>query len=491
MKKILSILCLLLVLAENSFSQIQQADSDLFKTHTVNELKEDLQILKRHLETVQAGLYTYTSKAKMDEVFNQIEASINQPISSVEFYRKAISLLQYIKNGHTNIMPHSAYEKATNSSFTLFPFDVYFKNDSLYVLKNNSRNNFIKEGSVIKSINGEDASAVFKELTKKSSRDGDNNTFPEMVATLQFTKLYCKLKGVSPTYQVAFIAPNGELIDIAVKGLTLKEIHVNKLNRYQDNGKWWGETNEPVLKLKIDNDIAIMEIKTFSIYYARRVNQNFKKFFNKAFKKIEEANIKHLIIDLRYNGGGDEMPTIELLSHLLDKPFTFYQDMYTVTNKVPDIELYDESKFVMNFLRPLFRLKKNGDVYRIKGIPGMKEVRPSKSVYREKVYVLTNGLSFSATGEFTSFLKNADRAIFIGEEVGGNTNQNVSGTTVILTLPNSKIRIRIPMELFKLNVSHETTNHGVIPDYYVRPSIIDKLTDKDSEIDFVLNMIKN
>ncbi len=356
----LSIFCLLLVLAENSFSQTQQTESVFLKTHTVNEIKEDLQILKRHLETVQAGLYTYTSKAKMDEVFDEIEASINQPISSIEFYRKAISLLQHIKNGHTNIMPHLAYEEAINNSFTLFPFDVYFDKDSLYVLKNNSANNIIKEGSVIKSINGEDASSIFKELVMKSSRDGDNNTFPEMVTTLQFNKLYCKLKGVYPTYQVAFIAPNGERIDITVKGLTLKEIGVNKLNRYQDNGKWWGETNAPVLKLKIDNDVAIMEIKTFSIYYARRVNQKFKKFFDKAFKKIEEANIKHLIIDLRYNGGGDEMPTIELLSYLLDKPFTFYKDMYTITNKIPDAELYDQSKFAMNFWYPLLKLKKTG-----------------------------------------------------------------------------------------------------------------------------------
>ncbi|NMH88897.1 S41 family peptidase [Flavivirga algicola] len=492
MKNILSVFCLLLVLAENSFSQAEQTGSAFLKkyTVTVKEIKEDLQILKRHLETVQAGLYTYTSKAKMDQVFDDIEASVNQPISSIEFYRKIVPLLQHIKNGHTNIMPHLAYEEAINNSFTLFPFDVYFDKGSLYVLKNNSANPSIKEGSVIKSINGEDASSIFKELAVKSSRDGDNRTFPEMVTTLEFNKLYSKLKDVYPIYKTKFITPKNELLDIPVKGLTLKEIAENKLKRYKDDGKWWGETNNPVLKLKINNDIATMEIRTFSIYYARRVKQKFKRFFNKAFDKIEEANVKHLIIDLRYNGGGDEMPTIELLSHLLDKPFTFYKDMYTITNKVPNMELYDESKFEMNFLYPLFKLKRNGDVYRVKGIPGMKEVQPSKSVYKEKVYVLTNGLSFSATGEFASFLKNADRAMFIGEEVGGNTNQNVSGTTVTLTLPNSKVRIRIPMELFKLNVSHEKTNHGVIPDYYVRPSITDKLTGKDPEMDFVLNMIK-
>jgi len=490
MKNILNTFCFLLLLVEISFAQTQESKSELFKTHSVNELKKDLETLKYHLETVHTGLYTYTNKSKMDQVFNEIETSIQEPISSIEFYKKVVPLLQHIKNGHTDIMPDEAYGNAVNNTFTLFPFEVYFDKDSLYVLKNNSSNNTIKEGSLITSINGESALGIFKELSRKFSHDGDNKTFPEMVTTFNFNKFYAQLKGVSTNYELELISPDNENVSTVIKGLTQKEIAKNKLNRYQDDGKWWLQKKEPVLKLKINNDVAVLEIKTFSKNLARRVKQKFKKFFNNAFKEIKEKNIKHLIIDVRYNGGGDEMPTIELLSHLLDEPFTFYKDMYSVTNKIPNIELYDKSRFTMNFLYPTFKLKKRGTVYQIKGIPGLKEVSPSKTVYKEKVYILTNGLSFSATGEFASFIKNAKRATFIGEEVGGNRMQHVSGTTVTLTLPNSKIRIRIPMELFKLNVSHKNTTHGVIPNYYVRPSITDKLTNKDTEMEFVLDMIK-
>ncbi len=481
MKNLLCFFCLLLLFVEIAFSQ----------NYTVNELKEDLQILKYNLETVHAGLYTYTDKSKMDKVFDVIEASIDRPATSIEFYRNLIPLLQYIKNGHTNIMPHLAYEKAINDSLRLFPFDIYIDNDSLYVLQNNSNNSTIKEGSFIKTINGEDAANIFKELVHKSSRDGNNKTFPQKVVTSKFNKLYAQLNQAPQDYKLDLITLENKNISLMIKALTLKEIRENKLKKYQDDDKWWGETDDPVLNLKLEDDIATMRIQTFSVYYARRVDQKFKKFFNEAFQKINEANIKHLIIDLRGNGGGDEMPVIELLSHLLNNPFTFYKDMYTITNKLPNIELYNESNFWMNFWYPLFSLKRKGDVYRIKGIPGMKEVKPSKLAYKEKIYVLTDGFSFSATGEFVSFLKNAGRATFIGEEVGGNTNQNVSGTTVILTLPNSKIRIRIPMELFLLNVDYQDTTHGVQPDYYIRPTIKDKLENNDPEMEFTLNLIRN
>lgn len=244
------------------------------------------------------------------------------------------------------------------------------------------------------------------------------------------------------------------------------------------------------MKLETREDIAIMEIKTFSTYYVKKAKQNFKKFFDNAFESIEKNNIEHLIIDLRDNGGGDEMPTLQLFSHLSEQPFTFYETMYTKTNRIANPKLYNSRWFSMNFLYPLFKLKKNGKVYNIKGIPGLKKHKPATTIFNGDVYILTNGFSFSATGEITSFIKNSNRAVFTGEEVGRNANQNISGTTRILTLPNTKIRIRIPVELFKLNVNHKNAGHGVIPDYNIRPSITDKINGTGVEMEYALELIK-
>jgi C-terminal processing protease CtpA/Prc len=39
---------------------------------------------------------------------------------------------------------------------------------------------------------------------------------------------------------------------------------------------------------------------------------------------INNKKIKNLIIDVRYNRGGSQYPSIYLLQHLMDKPFTYY-----------------------------------------------------------------------------------------------------------------------------------------------------------------------
>ncbi|WP_298533223.1 S41 family peptidase [uncultured Algibacter sp.] len=467
----------------------QNQDSSNFCS--VEKLKEDFRLLRHNMETIQTGLYTYTNKTKMDRAFDSLEMTIKQPLSSVEFYRKVILLNQFIKNGHTSIKPSVTYEKQRNELFTLFPFEVYLDNDILYVLKNNSSNDDIQDGSIIKSINGEDAVTLYKEFRAKLPRDGFNTTFPDKVLSSSFNDIYANLRGDYEIYNIELISLKGETLNIEVNGLTKQNIKKNKWNKYQDDSKWWGETQEPVLNLRTDDNVAIMEIKVFSIYYAKRVKQNFKDFFNESFSQLIKEDIEHLVIDLRNNGGGDEKPTLELLSHLNETPFVFYEDMYVKTNKTPNPKFYNQSGFSINFLYPLFKLKKKGEVYGIKGIPGLKEFKPAKSVFKGDVYVLTNGFSFSATGEIASHIKNINKALFVGEEVGGNTNQHVSGTSRLLTLPNSKIRVRIPIELFKLNVKSENTGHGVIPDYYVRPTITDKLLDKDPEMEFVFKLIED
>ena len=136
-------------------------------------------------------------------------------------------------------------------------------------------------------------------------------------------------------------------------------------------------------------------------------------------------------------------------------------------------------------------MKKNGDTYTIRRAEGM-DVYPAKAInFNGQLYILTNGDSFSATGEFASFIKHyRNNVIFIGEEVGGNALQNTSGLMRKITLPNSQQQVTIPIITYKMNVNPENSSHGVMPDHWVKNTITDELEGKDQVMDFTVDLIK-
>jgi hypothetical protein len=78
---------------------------------------------------------------------------------------------------------------------------------------------------------------------------------------------------------------------------------------------------------------------------------------------------------------------------------------------------------------------------------------PLEPTFEGDVYVLTNGRSFSATGEFTSVAHYHGVARFAGEEGGAGYYGNTSGFVPTLTLPNTGIRVGIPMVRYTMVVS--------------------------------------
>jgi hypothetical protein len=105
--------------------------------------------------------------------------------------------------------------------------------------------------------------------------------------------------------------------------------------------------------------------------------------------------------------------------------------------------------------------------------------------------VLQNGGSFSATGEFTSVLHhNYPDAVFVGEEGGAGYYGNVSGASVRLTLPNSGVRVNLPLMKYSSAVEGYTPlDRGLIPDISIEPSIEDILVGSDTVLEDTLRRI--
>ncbi len=132
----------------------------------------------------------------------------------------------------------------------------------------------------------------------------------------------------------------------------------------------------------------------------------------------------------------------------------------------------------------MYRLKKEFYHY----VPSLVEQAPRSNHYAGKLYVLINGASGSMAAVVASFIKEYKTATFIGEESGGTMEGNTSEAYTFLVLPNSKIRVMIPLtkKVYNLNA---IKGRGVLPDYNIAPRIDDLLNAVDTELNFALDLI--
>lgn len=115
---------------------------------------------------------------------------------------------------------------------------------------------------------------------------------------------------------------------------------------------------------------------------------------------------------------------------------------------------------------------------------------PSKRPFMGDISVIINRGSFSTTSDFAALTHFNDRATFVGEETGGSYAGNTSNFTFLMTLPNTKIRINIPVARYQTNVTPESFGRGIIPDISVQYSIDDYLNGVDKDLETILSIIR-
>ncbi|MEO0340242.1 MAG: S41 family peptidase, partial [Bacteroidota bacterium] len=112
-------------------------------------------------------------------------------------------------------------------------------------------------------------------------------------------------------------------------------------------------------------------------------------------------------------------------------------------------------------------------------------------IYQQKVYVLTSGFTFSGGAEFASMIKMTNRGVFIGEETGGAYEGNVSSFNETIKLPNSKIKIAIPIVHFQIDVEPTLRGRGILPDYPVSQTQNDYMNQRNAKLEYALELIMN
>ncbi len=443
-------------------------------TFTTEQLKSDINYLQHQLELKHAGLYTYTDMKTLFHVFDSLENNIPGPMTDLEFYAYVSPVLSVIKDGHTMIFPNTETINYHNANSLFFPFRILNDGEKMFVELNYSTTDLIPNGSQILSINGMNSSELLNRLLSTMMRDGNNPSYPIWILNWWFNEYYSYVFGHPETFNIEFIDPDGKQEMKTIKALPKEEIFANRESRYPNRqfSRTYDQKPGTAVTLTMDtkNSTAIIKIKDWDLKILKNTyHQKLVKEIDKCFDTIFKNNIQNLIIDIRDNQGGHMVNSIHVLSYLLDTSFNMIDNFYKVDQAYSSI-----------------------DAVRNKKVNGEKSYnnKVRKQVFSGNVYVLINGGSFSNSGLFVSTLKRHNRATFVGEETGGSIYSLNSSIKTIL-LPETKLRIEIPIKRSSINEQEKNTGHGLIPDYIVHPTIQDLVAGRDVILEKALMLIQN
>lgn len=414
-------------------------------TYTLEELQADFSQMRTIIESTHPSLYMYYDRETFNRFFDTSYTLLRDGMNEAQFYRILSFVISKINCGHTSLSLTNSFSNNRNSNGLAFPYGLAFINNRAFIYQNYSEGDEIPLGTEILSVNNEPISSILSEMLERISSDGWNLTKKIRLINRWFYYFYYNLIDNPETFVLNIIKPlETSENTISISALNFTDVY-NRSNS-QNPSPYNGQV---LSRQEIDPKTSLLAITSFSTSNL----SDFKSFLQESFQEFINNGKENLIIDLRGNGGGDPYQSVDLLSYLIDHPFTYFG----AGNSYPDL-------FV--------------------------PVEPHNLIFRGNVYFLIDGACFSTTGHFCSLAKYHQLGVFIGEETGGSFYCNDNSVNRSLSISGLNLRIARTLYATAVPDSEFQRGRGVFPDYEVTSTLDDLINGIDRQMLFVLDLIK-
>jgi C-terminal processing protease CtpA/Prc len=457
------------------------------------QLHEDFQRLRFSLEHAHPALYRYTSKVDIDARLNAIERQLNRSMTDLEFYRLLGPLIAAVRNSHTSMQAPPDALKSAQSCRDAFPFVLRYEDGNAFVEVNLSNDVTIRPGMEVLDLNGRPMAEVTQTLLQSRSAEGfvDAPRYARLNRSLS-SDLTLQI-GPSARYSIVVRDPQSGLVkQHTVAGVSAAMVAAKTPQFPSTAGPAQSVTIEH------DNDLAILRLKNF-------VEPHTDAFFRQAFREISASGVANLVIDLRGNHGGVDWFNSDLLSYVSDRPFRFYRDRTYVARSYDDLKYLTYS--LDDFLFPdqiaalpaavrehpfeHWTLPKLIDLALSTDHAGGMQTPKKKNRFSGRIFLLIDGNSGSSAAEVPALMHHLGLATIIGEEPNGSYQGEVAGVIPNLTLPNSKVVVRIPLLFYHNEVMPGVREkHGVEPTFTVSEALADSVAGVDTAMTFTRKLIR-
>jgi len=406
---------------------------------TASELREDLLQLREAFESMHPARYKFARKKDMDQWFESRLAMIDQPMEARGFYPILATFFGMVGCGHTRLsLPDGFWQDGNHN---MLPLKLYLLGKRFYVVGHFSENQGIPIGSQIVSINGEPIETIIRLLKQNIHADAMIDTFKTRRLQKNFAHQFALQFGFHDYFEFTFIPPGKKSVSSKIR---LKAVSLDMIKSER-----WNIKHQ--LNCEGAENYAVMTLNSFSSYPSL---DRVKEFLDDSFSEISAKQIKHLIIDLRQNTGGDPHVAAHLLTYLEPRAIVYFDQPY---------EGYEA---LAKPLSPATRNHFDGDIY-----------------------ILIDGEGFSTTGHICALFKFHHIGTLIGEELGSSYICNDNSQNLVLK--HSRFKVRMPTRSYAVAVEGISDRHGIFPDYFVNETIEDVITGRDTVLEFTLRLIRD
>ena len=463
---------------EKAKNQKAVSQPDLFTVKvSVRNLKKDIDVLQKVLEEAHQSLYLYTPQEQLDRAFDNARTSIKSEMTQTDFYKVIAPLVATIKDGHTSVN----FPITPSSLKCQIPLSFKVIDGNLFVSKSFDPKYDYLIGKQIEKINGVAASELIKFALTHFSSDGDNTTHQlfQLQNPYRFANVLTLLTG---RLEKNSVVVSGDSQPITVFNTTRDSLRT-KIQQAE-------AAIAPIDFKTIDKNTALLSVRSFSASEYEKRNIRMREFLTTMLTSLAEQKTKNLIIDVRGNGGGEDVFGRMLYACFAEKEFQYYASL---TIKKDDYDLFEYIEGGQRKMPEDFAVKNSSGTWDVtkKYNLNVGQHTPFAPRYTGNIYVLMDGGCFSTTSEFLSHLHANTTAIFIGEESGGNYYSNNSGIIAEVVLPNSQLTVSIPMLKYVLAVpqNYPHKRNGIIPHHTISTSVEDLKSGTDSQLNFTLNLL--
>ncbi len=446
------------------------------------KVRDDLDILEEAFCELYPSLEDRMGESAFRAYMDSLKSSVSAPMDVPFGFRMMLrDILHQIPDSHIGLLP-DPIKTTVPQSWQPGEF-LMFCDDTVRILFTVPEFKQY-EGRIVKRINGLPAADYARQAYKllNTYDDGVESTPEEESVLLGQWGLIMNLDaGKDSAHELEL--EDGSTVRIpfyerprfALTDTYRRMLRWHNLNRM--------ESDDDVFHTRMLNDsTAYLGIKTFEMLTGQV--EQVRSF-------LGGLKAPNLIVDVRNNPGGHNEVLMNLLSCMVTEPMDRQKGGYVRVNKQGDFASLAHS---LNYAADseIFQDFEPGDhgFYLRDTLETCSVVQPDAQVhYDGKVYVLTNGSSFSAATLFPAVLVRNRRAVSVGRETGSGYHYMTALKFADIQLPNSLQTIHIPLAqlVFDTTICDRLPQgRGLLPDYPLPLTYDEVVSGTDGETDVML-----